>query len=117
MDAKYLGNVGKGTGCTRVRQVVVERGARLDGPPLDASGVTSGFQRRLARAGLRRQRFQDLRHACASLLLLRGVSRRVVMEILGHSQIKLTLETYSHVLPGLLSDAAEQLDAVLNTPG
>ena len=74
------------------------------GRPLDSTNVTGALQRRLVRAGLRRQRFHDLRHACASLLLSRGVSPRVVMEMLGHSQISLTMDTYSHVLPSLLSD-------------
>lgn len=83
------------------------------GQPLDATGVTSALQRHLLRAGLRRQRFHDLRHACASLLLSRGVSPRVVMEVLGHSQISLTMDTYSHVLPNLLSDAAAQMDQLL----
>jgi integrase len=83
------------------------------GGPLDSTGVTAALQRHLARAGLRRQRFHDLRHACASLLLSRGVSPRVVMEMLGHSQISLTLDTYTHVLPSLLSDAAGQMDDLL----
>ena len=83
------------------------------GQPLDATGVTSALRRHLLRAGLRRQRFHDLRHACASLLLSRGVSPRVVMEVLGHSQISLTMDTYSHVLPNLLSDAAAQMDQLL----
>jgi integrase len=87
--------------------------ATATGQPLDASGVTAALQRHLARAGLRRQRFHDLRHACASLLLVRGVSPRVVMEILGHSQISLTMNTYSHVLPTLLTDAADQMDRLL----
>ena len=83
------------------------------GQPLDATGVTSALQRHLLRAGLRRQRFHDLRNACASLLLSRGVSPRAVMELLGHSRISLTMDTYSHVLPNLLSDAATQMDQLL----
>ena len=83
------------------------------GRPLDSSSVTGALQRHLVRAGLRRQRFHALRHACASLLLSRGVSPRVVMEMLGHSQISLTMDTYSHVLPSLLSDAADQMDNLL----
>lgn len=43
-------------------------------------------------------RFHDLRHSCATLLLVQGVSPRVVMEILGHSQINVTMNTYIHVL-------------------
>ena len=83
------------------------------GKPLNDSNVTHMFQRHLARAGLPHQRFHDLRHACASLLLAQGVSPRVVMELLGHSQITLTLNTYSHVLPGLQKQAAAQMDPLL----
>jgi integrase len=75
--------------------------------------VTRRFQRILRRAGLPHQRFHDLRHACASLLLSQGVPARVVMETLGHSQISLTLNTYSHVIPALGREAAERMDAVL----
>jgi integrase len=84
------------------------------GRPLNDSNVTHMFQRSLARIGLPRQRFHDLRHACASLLLVEGVSPRVVMEILGHSQITLTLNTYSHVMPELQTDAAAKMHALLS---
>jgi len=86
------------------------------GRPLDASNVTHAFQKHLARAGLPRQRFHDFRHACASLLLAQGVNPRVVMDILGHSQITLTLNTYSHVLPSLTREAASRMDALLAAP-
>jgi integrase len=85
-----------------------------DGKPLDGVNVTRGFQRLLARAGLPRMRFHDLRHACASLLLAEGVQPRVVMETLGHSQISLTLNTYSHVIPTLMADAADSMDRALS---
>ena len=49
----------------------------------------------------------------ATLLLVQGVSPRVVMETLGHSQVSLTLNTYSHVLPALQEDAASKMDAIL----
>ena len=65
---------------------------------------------------LRRQRFHDLRHCCASLLLAQHVPPRVVMDVLGHSQIALTMNTYSHVMPAMLKDAANALDAALGTP-
>ncbi len=58
-------------------------------------------------------RFHDLRHACASLLLAQGVHPRVVMETLGHSAIAVTMNVYSHVIPQLQRDAADQLDALL----
>jgi integrase len=59
------------------------------------------------------QRFHDLRHAAASLLLAPGVNPRVVMEILGHSQISPTLNTYSHVMPELQPAAAKLMNALL----
>ena len=87
------------------------------GRPLDASSVTHRFQKALERAGLRRQRFHDLRHACASLLLAQGVPARVVMELLGHSQITLTLNTYSHVMPSLRREAADRMEDLLTHGG
>ena len=83
------------------------------GTPLDGSNVTHRFHRDLEAAGLPRQRFHDLRHACASFLLAQGVHPRVVMETLGHSQISLTMDTYTHVVPSLQRDAADRIDAVL----
>jgi integrase len=50
---------------------------------------------------------------CASLLLVQGVHPRIVMETLGHSQISLTMDTYSHVLPALQQEAARQIDTLL----
>ncbi|HYN30662.1 MAG TPA: site-specific integrase [Dermatophilaceae bacterium] len=65
-----------------------------------------------SRAGLRRLRFHDLRHTCASLLLAQGVSPRVVMELLGHSQLSMTTDLYGHVMPSSLRSAADALDGV-----
>lgn len=83
------------------------------GGPLDGASVTHHLHLALRRAGLPQMRFHDLRHGCASLLLAQGVHPRVVMEVLGHSQISLTLNTYSHVIPQLLTEAADQLDSAL----
>jgi hypothetical protein len=58
-------------------------------------------------------RLHDLRHTCATLLLGQGVHPRVVMDTLGHSQISLTLDTYSHVLPSLQAEAARQMDLAI----
>ncbi len=82
------------------------------GAPLSASVVTHDFQRILQRAGLARIRFHDLRHSCASLLLAQGVPTRMIMELLGHSQITLTLNTYSHVLPSVRKETAAAMDRV-----
>lgn len=83
------------------------------GTPLDGSALTRRFQRLLRDNGLPRQRFHDLRHACATFLLSQGLSPRVVMETLGHSQISLTMNTYSHVLPEMQREAASRMDALL----
>lgn len=56
----------------------------------------------------------DLRHTAASLMLQQGVPARVVMEVLGNSQISLTLNTYSHVIPGLMDEAAARMDTLLD---
>jgi integrase len=67
----------------------------------------------LDKAGLPQRRFHDLRHSCATLLPVQGVSPRVVMDVLGHSQIGLTMNTYSHVIPDLGRDAARRLEELL----
>jgi integrase len=64
-----------------------------NGEPLPGTHLTVSFQRLLKRTSLPRQRFHDLRHTCASLLLAQGVHPRVVMEVLGHSNINLTMNT------------------------
>ena len=74
------------------------------GTPLDGRHTTHLFHQALERAGVRRIRFHDLRHSCASLLLAQGVPARVVMEVLGHSTIAATMNLYSHVMPTLLDD-------------
>jgi integrase len=86
---------------------------RPDGYPLSGSVVTHTFQDLLSSAGLQKRRFHDLRHSCATLLLAQGVSPRVVMEILGHSQISLTMNTYAHVLPEMGRDAANRMSDLL----
>ena len=83
------------------------------GTPLEPSNLTHRFQKLLAEAGLPRQRFHDLRHCAASLLLAGNVAPRTIMGILGHSQISLTMNTYAHLSPALERDAADALDAVL----
>ena len=63
-------------------------------------------------AGIRRVRVHDARHTAATLLLAQGVDQRVVMEILGHSQISMTSK-YAHVLPEVMTDAAERIGRAL----
>ncbi len=83
------------------------------GTPLEPRNVTRQFKALLTAARLPDMRLHDLRHSCATLLLAQGVNRRVVMETLGHSQVSVTLNTYSHVLPALQRDAAARINAVL----
>ena len=68
----------------------------------------------LATADVPSIRFHDLRHTAATLLLAQGVDPRTIMETLGHSQISLTLNTYSHVLPTLQEQAASKMDIALS---
>ena len=58
-------------------------------------------------------RLHDLRHTAASLLLAQGVAARVVMEILGHSQISITMYTYTHVDPELNRIASDRMEEAL----
>ena len=67
----------------------------------------------LRRAGLPDIRFHDLRHTCATLLLTKGVHSKIVSEMLGHSSIAITLDTYSHVIPGLGNVAANAMEDAL----
>lgn len=83
------------------------------GTLLEPRNALRSFQQALKRAGLRHQRFHDMRHACATLLFVQGVHPRMVMEILGHSRISITMDLYSHVLPVLQDEAARRMDAIL----
>jgi integrase len=85
------------------------------GGPLDPEGASKSFQRVLQREGLPHQRFHDLRHACASLLLAQGLDLKVIQEILGHSTITITADLYAHVMMGAKRQAAAQMDAMLGT--
>ena len=58
-------------------------------------------------------RFHDLRHSAASLLLAQGVHPRAIMELLGHSSISVTMNTYAHVFPAMMREAADKMEAVL----
>jgi len=87
------------------------------GGPLPARNVIREFHAALKDVELRRIRFHDLRHSCATLLLVQGVSPRVVMDILGHSEIAMTMDTYSHVVPELQREAADKMELLLRRPG
>ena len=82
------------------------------GTMLDPRNLLRAFYRILETADVPRVRFHDLRHSAATLLLAQGVHPRVVMDLLGHSSISVTLDTYSHVIPEMQREAADQMDAI-----
>jgi len=67
------------------------------------------------RAGVKVIRLHDARHTHASLMLKQGIHPKVVQERLGHASIQMTLDTYSHVAPGLQEAAAASFDELLNS--
>lgn len=79
-------------------------------PPDNFSAYYASFARR---AGLRGVRLHDMRHTHATQLLGQGVHPKIVSERLGHSSIGITLDIYSHVIPGMQAEAAEKMDAAL----
>lgn len=83
------------------------------GTPLDASNVVHGLQAALAAAGLPRQRFHDLRHAFATLMIESGEELGVVSKILGHSSLATTADVYAHLTPASSQRVADRMDAIL----
>lgn len=84
------------------------------GTPLTARNLQRHFKGALERVGLpKNTRFHDLRHTCATLLLRQGVRAKYVQELLGHADISLTLNVYSHVLPDMGDAAAGAMDAAI----
>lgn len=91
----------------------IERGlvfTNAEGNYLNESSLLKTFQRLLARCGLPRMRFHDLRHSAATILFSWGTHPKVVQEILGHSQIAMTLDVYSHMLPSMQEDVRKRWD-------
>jgi len=87
--------------------------ASMVGTPLSRRNLTRSFKALLRRAGLPHTvRFHDLRHTCGTLLLSRGYNAKFVQELLGHATIAITLDTYSHVLPGMADHATAMEDAL-----
>jgi integrase len=84
------------------------------GNPINPSNLRNrSFKPLLERAGLPRITFHDLRHTCASLLFQRNVHPKFVQELLGHASVAITLDTYSHMLPGMGSEAADAMGEAL----
>lgn len=85
------------------------------GTPFEPANVLKALKSCLREAGLPQIRFHDLRHTAATLMLLEGINPKIVQERLGHSDIGLILNTYSHVLPSMQEEAAEKMDALLTS--
>jgi integrase len=83
------------------------------GRPIDPTADSREWHRVLDLAKVPQIRLHDARHTAATMMLAAGVAPRVVMEILGHSQISLTMNTYSHVLDQMHGQAAAAVDGVL----
>jgi integrase len=80
------------------------------GTPVDTVNALRRFRRICSEAGLPTLRFNDLRHTHASLLIHEGVHPKHIAERLGHSSIKLTMDTYGHLFPGSDHESAAHMD-------
>lgn len=87
--------------------------SHYDGSPLLPNSVTHAWIKIVRRCGLSGIRLHDARHTHASLLLKQGVHPKIVQERLGHGSIQITLDTYSHVAPGLQQAAANNFDDLI----
>jgi integrase len=87
--------------------------SHIDGTPIRPNTITYAWVNTVKRSGLKAIRFHDLRHTHASLMLQQGVHPKIVQERLGHSSISMTLDTYSHVAPGLQEAAAKGFDELV----
>jgi integrase len=84
------------------------------GRPIEPILLHRDYKALLKKTGLPLSlRFHDLRHSAASLLLAQGVHPRAIMELLGHSSITVTMNVYGHVMPAMMRDAADKMDAIL----
>jgi integrase len=87
--------------------------APADGSPLQPTFITHEWVRIISGTALPRVRFHDLRHAHATHMLSSGIHPKIASERLGHSRVGITLDLYSHVVPGMQEDAVARMDAAL----
>ena len=89
--------------------------ANRTGGPLHVNSMNLQFKKLIKASGLPKIRFHDLRHTSATLLLGQGVHPKIVQERLGHADISMTLNRYSHVTPDMQRLAADTIDAALES--
>jgi integrase len=82
----------------------------IEGNPLRPNTITRAWNTLASKCGLKVIRLHDARHTHASLMLKQGIHPKVVQERLGHSSIQMTIDTYSHVAPGIQEAAAKRFD-------
>jgi len=87
--------------------------AREDGEPIQPRSLSRAFRKFIRRHKLPQIRLHDLRHSHATHLLAEGTHPKIAQERLGHSSVGITLDLYSHVLPGMQGDAVARVDAKL----
>ena len=87
--------------------------AREDGQPVQPRSLTHAFVKFVRGHGLAPIRLHDLRHSHATHMLASGVHPKIAQERLGHSSVSVTIDLYSHVLPGMQAEAVSRVDAVL----
>jgi integrase len=86
---------------------------QIDGRPFLPDTVSNAWRKLAERTGLKGIRLHDARHSHASLMLKQGIHPKIVQERLGHATVQTTLDTYSHVAPGLQEAAAKRFDDLL----
>ena len=85
--------------------------------PIYPEYVSQMFTKLQNKAGLPKCRFHDLRHLCASIMLMQGVNVKVAQEHLGHKDISTPMNIYSHVLPSVAKEAAQKIGALVYDVG
>ena len=84
-----------------------------NGEPYHPDSLTQKWERFTSANGLKHIRLHDLRHTCATMMISSGISAKVVQERLGHANVDITLNTYTHVLSQMDADAAKKLDEIV----
>ena len=87
--------------------------AREDGQPLQPRSLSQAFRKFIGRHDLKKIRLHDLRHTHATHMLAAGVHPKIAQERLGHSSVSVTIDLYSHILPGMQAEAVSLVDAAM----